>query len=51
MKELKEGSNPVWRDVENAVREFQPQLVGISSVTAKVDSALKVAKIVKKSDI
>ncbi|MHC4677088.1 MAG: B12-binding domain-containing radical SAM protein [Planctomycetota bacterium] len=40
-------SHPVWAEFQGVLRDFKPELVGISVFTAKVASAFKMAEIVK----
>lgn len=47
-KNLKQiESHVVWRNIRNIVREYGPDIVGITTTTPIIDSALVVAKIVK----
>lgn len=41
------NDHPVWKEVREKITSFQPDLVGISVLTAKVPSALKIAEICK----
>ena len=44
---LNDISNPIWVEVESVIKQFSPDIVGISSMTASYCSALMVAKITK----
>ena len=45
---LKNQEHPVWREVYETIKEFQPDIVGMTSITAKIDSANFIAKLVRK---
>lgn len=47
VNKLKDISNPVWLEVASVIKQFSPDVVGISSMTANYYSALMVAKITK----
>ena len=42
--------HPVWKRIEDIIREYQPHIVGISSNSPTIDSAYKVASVVKRVD-
>lgn len=46
---VRADSHPVWDEIEKVVREFQPDVVGISVLTPKVPSVLRVAEICGKA--
>jgi len=50
---IQDERHPIWKKIEDIVREYQPHIVGISSNSPTIDSAYKVASIVKRvnSDI
>jgi radical SAM superfamily enzyme YgiQ (UPF0313 family) len=41
-------THPVWKAIESIIREYSPKIVGISSNSPAIDSAYKVASIIKK---
>ena len=47
---LKDDTHPVWQEIPKLISEIQPAVVGITSRSVQVPSALKVAKIVKGCD-
>lgn len=47
---LSDLTNPIWREVEDRIRTFRPDIVGITAMTPKYSSAVNVAKIVKQFD-
>jgi radical SAM superfamily enzyme YgiQ (UPF0313 family) len=44
---LADDTHPVWREVETAIYSFSPDILGLSILTPKVPSALKIARIAK----
>lgn len=42
------GAHPVWEEIRNTVKEFKPDVVGISVMTIDVLSALKISEITKE---
>ena len=42
---LLNDDHPIWLEIREKIKEFNPQIVGLTSVTAKIDSANKIAKI------
>jgi radical SAM superfamily enzyme YgiQ (UPF0313 family) len=40
--------HPIWEKIETLIREYKPSVVGISTNSPTIDSAYKVASIVKK---
>jgi len=40
--------HPVWREVAATIKDFNPDVVGLTSITAKIDSADKIAKITRE---
>ena len=48
LNSLKDDNNPVWMEVKKTIKEYKPDLVGISAFTPFVASAFKVAAISKK---
>ena len=45
---LENDDHPIWGDVGDAIYRVQPDMVGITARTVQVQSALKVAEIVKR---
>lgn len=45
---IEHQTHPVWQVIESITREYSPTIVGISSNSPTIDSAYKVASIVKK---
>lgn len=50
----KEGINnsehPIWKEITQTIKEFKPEIIGISVKSVKIPSALKIAKISKRID-
>lgn len=40
--------NPVWQEVKDVLHKYNPDLVGISAMTTKLASAMKIAELVKE---
>jgi len=40
--------HPIWEKIETLIREYKPSIVGISTNSPTIDSAYKVASVVKK---
>jgi anaerobic magnesium-protoporphyrin IX monomethyl ester cyclase len=49
-KYVQHQEHPIWEKVETLIREYEPSIVGISTNSPTIDSAYKVASIVKKVD-
>lgn len=47
---LKDDNHIVWQEIKNTIITFRPVVVGISVLSAKRDSALKIAQICKEID-
>jgi len=45
---LKDRSQPIWKEIENSIKDFDPSVVGISSKTQNFVSSSIVAKIAKE---
>lgn len=45
---LENDKHKIWREIENTLDQFKPDVVGISVKTVKVPSALRIAKIAKR---
>lgn len=48
-EELKNKNNPIWEKIRDTLLSEKPDVVGLSSVTAKIDSTNYVAKLVKET--
>jgi anaerobic magnesium-protoporphyrin IX monomethyl ester cyclase len=44
---LENGGHPVWKEIERTIRRFNPDVVGITTMTSKYPMALRVAEISK----
>jgi radical SAM superfamily enzyme YgiQ (UPF0313 family) len=49
-KYVQHEQHPIWEKVETLIRKYDPSVVGISTNSPTIDSAYKVASIVKKVD-
>ncbi len=47
---LENDNHEIWLEIQKIIKEIEPNLVGISAVSVKYKSALKVGKIVKSID-
>lgn len=47
---LNDGKHAVWREIEEVLKDYKPDLVGITAMTTKFGSVLKTAEIVKRYD-
>jgi len=45
---LNNTSHPIWKEVARTIKEFEPELIGISVKSVKIPSALNIAKIGKE---
>jgi radical SAM superfamily enzyme YgiQ (UPF0313 family) len=45
---LLQDDHPIWSQVEATIRDYQPDVVGLTAITAKIDAADRVAKLVKR---
>lgn len=50
VKGLQDDDHEVWKEVLYTIEDYRPDIVGITVMTTKFGSALKVAKIAKKYD-
>lgn len=48
VKRLKDRGDPVWDEVRQVIRDFGPDVVGVSAMTATYCSALEVSRIAKE---
>jgi len=46
-EELEKNQHTIWMEIRNQICEFKPDIVGITSITPKIDSADKIARMVK----
>jgi len=46
-KALDDDSHPIWEEIKKELKEFSPDIVGLTSITAKIESADKVARLAK----
>lgn len=47
---LRDDAHPVWSEIRKYVKQFKPQIVGISVLSVKVASAYKIARMCKEID-
>ena len=45
---LDDESHPVWSETRRVIREFRPDVVGLTSITPKIESADRIARFVKQ---
>ena len=45
---LSDNSHPVWKEIQSVLSNYQPDIVGISVMTAKYGSALKISNLCKE---
>lgn len=50
LKSLKDNSHPIWQEMRKTIRDFKPDLVGISVWTTFAASAFKIASLCKEYD-
>ena len=46
--QVNDGTHPLWQDILAVLRSFQPDVVGITTMTPKIASALRTASVCKK---
>jgi anaerobic magnesium-protoporphyrin IX monomethyl ester cyclase len=46
-KILMDKDNPVWTEIRDKILEFNPDVIGLTAITAKIDSADLIAKMAK----
>jgi len=46
-KALENHDHPIWKKTFEKIREFNPDIIGLTSISAKIDSADKIAKFSK----
>jgi len=44
---LEDAASPIWDTIDKRIREFDPELVGVSVMTAKVGSSVRISQRVK----
>ncbi len=44
---VKDAAHPIWAEIKNRLTSFQPDIVGITTMTIQYASALQVARVVK----
>lgn len=47
-KALLDEEHPIWKEVSRTIKDFKPDVVGLTAITAKIDSADKIAKITRE---
>jgi radical SAM superfamily enzyme YgiQ (UPF0313 family) len=45
---LENEEHPLWLEARKKIEKFKPQVIGLTSITAKIDSANKIAKMSKE---
>ena len=45
---VNDSGHPIWQEIRQTLKEYQPSLVGITAMTPKIASALKVADLCKE---
>lgn len=50
LEALQNPAHPVWREIEATIRKLRPQIVGITALSVKAASAVRVAEICKAVD-
>ena len=48
---LQDDYHPVWTEIRGVVEDFLPDIIGISTLSPKIDSALKISAIIKQTDL
>lgn len=46
---LENADHPAWAEIVDTVRDYQPDWVGVTSITAKFDAANRVARLVRET--
>ncbi|MBW2975678.1 radical SAM protein [Candidatus Woesearchaeota archaeon] len=46
-KVLMDKNHKVWKEIQDKILDFQPDIIGLTAITAKIDSANIIAKIAK----
>ena len=47
---LRDEAHPIWAEVEATVKDFEPEIVGITALSVKAASALRVAAVCKRAN-
>lgn len=50
LRVLKDIDHPLWKEAETVITKQSPDIVGVSVMTAKYDSALNISRLVKRFD-
>jgi radical SAM superfamily enzyme YgiQ (UPF0313 family) len=50
LRGVNDSGNPIWQEIQQMLKEYQPDLVGITAMTPKIASALRVADLCKEYD-
>ncbi len=45
---LLDESHPIWQEVRKTIEEYRPEVVGLTSISAKIDSADTIARLAKE---
>lgn len=45
---INDSGNPVWQEIKNVMFKYNPDLVGITAMTTKIASAMKIAELIKE---
>jgi len=48
LEAIEDPNHPVWQEIMEKIAEFNPDLVGLTAITAKIDSANVIAKMIKE---
>lgn len=51
IESFNDDNNPVWQEVKETVIDFKPDIVGITTMTATLPVALKIARLIKGCEI
>lgn len=49
IKGIEDKSLPIWSEIKKTIEDFKPDVIGLTSITAKIDSANIIAQMVKES--
>jgi len=47
-KNLENDKLPIWKDIRNAIKKYSPDILGISSISPKIESSRRVAEIARE---
>jgi len=48
LEAINNPADPIWHSILKAVEDFQPDIVGLTAITAKIDSANLIAKMIRE---